>query len=167
MKKLVVLIMFFILASSVYADKVYIFNFNYDNGKITLKNQIIKEGYYPDRKILVEEGYTCSLLDSQSEKFYSFKFELPNKVYTDTIQKEGLEGGVITLNNTDFSFIMPYSSGVNDLVCYNIRGYEILREPVVNPTLSPSKNRYLLLLYGLLGLVALILIFYLLRKSNK
>jgi hypothetical protein len=166
MKKLIFLLMFIILAISVYAEKVYIFNFNYDNGVITLKEQLIKEGYFPDRRI-IKEGYGCALLDSSNNEVYSFKFELPNKVYTDVVEDNLTKGNVIILDKTDFSFIMPYISGSSNLACYNEGGYEILKESTIHTELSPENNKYLIYIYAFLIIILLFIIFYSLKKANK
>ena len=165
MKKTICLLIFFILVSCVYADKVIIFNFNYDNGKIILKEQIVTEGYYPDRNLQVEEGYSCGLVDEQNNNIYSFKFEIPNKVYTDVIENNQTVGRVIILNETDFSFIMPYIDKAKSIVCYNPRDYEILRGDVNKEILAPEERSYTwLLIYGFIALVGLIIIIYRTKK---
>jgi len=166
MKKILLLLIFIILTSSVYAEKVYLFNFNYDKGIITLKEQIIKEGYYPDRKI-IKEGYSCALLNDKDDKIYSFKFELPTKLYTDVVENNKTKGNVVILDKTDFSFIMPYILGSENLACYNERGYEILRENIIHTTLSPENNKYMIYVYIFLILMLLFFIIYFLKKSNK
>ncbi len=160
MKKLMYLIMFFILISSVYGDKVYIFNFNYDNGKLTLKEQLIKEGYYPDRTIQVKEGYSCKLVDRNNNNLYSFRFELPMKVYTDVIQDKKIVGNVIILNETDFSFIVPYIPESNNIMCSNPRGYEVLKEEIIHITMSYKKSNPWLWFFVMLVLILLIVIIY-------
>jgi hypothetical protein len=164
MKTLIFLLIFILLTGSVYAEKVYIFNFNYDNGIITLKEQVIKEGYFPDRRI-IKEGYSCSLLDGLGENIYSFKFELPNKIFTDVVD-EKMEGGVIVLDKTDFSFIMPYFSGSENLVCYNEAGYEILREKTAHTILSPEDDRHLIFVYLFLILALLFIIFHSIQRKK-
>ena len=160
MKRLVYLIMFFILINSVFADKVSIFNFNYDNGKITLKEQLIKEGYYPDRKIQVDEGYSCKLVDKNNNNLYSFRFELPMKLYTDVIDNNRIVGNIIILNETDFSFIIPYIPESKSIVCSNPRGYEVLKEEVIHITMSYKKSNPWLWFFVMLVLILLIVIIY-------
>jgi hypothetical protein len=168
MKKILLFFMFIILSSFVCAEQVYLFNFNYNGGVITLKDQIIKEGYYPDRLIPVEEGYNCKLLGLNGRPEYSFDFELPNNVFVDSIENDILSGGVIVLNETDFSFLAPYLSSVNELKCYNPGGYEILKEELVKVSLSPSSSKSFIWVYFVLGFIGLlILILFNKKKFNK
>ena len=115
-KKFIWIFMFLIFISYAYAEQVIIFNLNYDNGKITLKEQYVKEGYYPDRNLEQQKGYRCNLVDPNRNDLYSMNFDLHNKVYTDSTQNNQVSRGVIILKKTDFSFIMPYLSGSNSLV---------------------------------------------------
>jgi LPXTG-motif cell wall-anchored protein len=156
--------MIILLASSVLADKVVIFNLNYDNGKIALKEQIIKEGYYPDRRVQVDEGYMCGLKDSSNDFLYSFKFELPNKLYTDISDGNLTMGNIIILNETDFSFIMPYINEVDNIVCNNPGGYEIINEMIIK-TEPEKRNAWIFVYIGIVLLGFIILYFY--KKKRR
>ncbi len=167
MKKALYLLMFLVLISGVYAEKVSIFNFNYDNGKIILKEQFIKEGYYPDRNIQIEEGYLCKLVDKEENILYSFRFELPTKLYTDVIEGGEIFGNVIILSETDFSFIVPYFTASDKLICHNPNKYEIINEDVEKIILSPEDGSSWLWVYIILAFIVLLLIIYRLKKKNK
>tara|TARA_B100000315_G_scaffold181701_1_gene170570 strand:- start:978 stop:1472 length:495 start_codon:yes stop_codon:yes gene_type:complete len=160
MRKLILFFMFILLSSFVCAEQVYIFNFNYDNGVITLKDQIIKDGYYPDRLVSVDEGYNCKLVGLNGKTDYSFDFELPNKVFVDSI---GV-GGVVVLDETDFSFIAPYLSSANEIVCSNVGGYEILKEDLVKVSLSPDSSKSFIWVYFVLGFIGLLVLLYTNKK---
>jgi hypothetical protein len=168
MKKIIFFFLFIVLSTFVCADQVYLFNFNYDNGVITLKDQIIKEGYYPDRLISVEEGYNCKLLGLNGRPEYSFDFELPNNIFVDSVENGEILGGVIVLNETDFSFVAPYLSSVNEIECYNSKGYEILKEDLVKVSLSPKDKKEIIWIYFVLGFIGLlILVYFNKNKFNK
>ena len=166
MKKLIYIMIFFILISSVYAEKITIFNFHHDYGTITLKEQIIKEGYYPDRNTLpYEKGHSCELIDQNNKKLYSFEFELPVKLYTDVIQYGKTSGNVVVLSETDFSFAMPYFPETTNIKCYNQRGYEIINQPVEKiPLLSPEKKMNWLWWYLALSILGLVILIF--RKKK-
>jgi hypothetical protein len=166
MKKTIFFFIFFIFIGSAVADRVIIFNFNYDHGTITLKEQMIKEGYYPDRKIQPEEGYKCQLKNDAGRNFYSMKFDLPVNVFTDTLSNGNTVGGVVILNQTDFSFVVPYIAESKDLVCYNKRGYETVREPIVHPLMSAEQKDYNLIYFAILLLITLLIITYFKKKNN-
>ena len=72
---------FLILASIAAAqtNNVLILNLNYDDGKITFKDKIIKIGYSPDMKIQPEEGYRLDVVSRENTILYSFRFEVPSK----------------------------------------------------------------------------------------
>ena len=168
MKKIVFVFMFLILVSFVSASKVYIFNFGYEDGLISLKDQIVKEGYYPDRKVSVSEGYKCALVDDNLKELYSFKFELPNKLYVDGAVRGKMIGNVIVLSKTDFSFVMPYFGNAGKLVCYNPAGYKILDSLVVREQLSPLVKSGWLWWYVGFGVVGFVfLVVYYNRKRFK
>lgn len=166
MKSAIWILCFFVLISSAYAEKVYIFDFNYDNGIITLNGQTIKEGYYPDRNIQPENGYKCGLYDTGNKDLYNFKFELPLTVYTDVIKNSNVDGQIIFLNETDFSFIMPYKDKSANLVCYNPKGYEILRQETSHVVLSPEGPTTFLMVYGAAALAVLIILIFWMRKKK-
>jgi hypothetical protein len=153
-----------ILSSSVYAEKISIFSFNYDNGEITLKQQITKDGFYPDRLVQPEKSYSCELIDKNIQRLYYFKFDLPINIYTDTIENNQTIGNIIILNQTDFSFILPYKQKATNIICYNQRGYEIINENIEKITLSPKKSNNWILIYIILATLGLIIIIY---KSKR
>jgi len=166
MKQIIYLITFLVLVGSVFADNVVIFNFNYDNGKLILKDQLIKEGYSPDKKIEVTGDYSCSIVDIQDQNIYSFNFDLPPKLFTDVLQSNTTVGGVITLSKTDFSVISPYSENAKQIVCYNPRGYEILRENVQKISLGPEQTNNWVWIYVIVALIGLIIIIYLNKRKK-
>jgi hypothetical protein len=158
--------MFLVLASFVCADKVIIFNFNYDNGKITLKEQIIKEGYYPDRKLSSAGDYSCSIVDNRNKNLYSFNFDIPPKLFTDVSQDNSTVGNVVILSKTDFSFVAPYSDNSSKIICYNPNGYEILQEKIQKIELGPEKNNNWIWVYLILALIGLAIIIYLNKRKK-
>lgn len=163
--KIIFLFMFILMVNIAYAEKVTIFNFNYDHGKISLKEQFIKEGYYPDRKIQVEEGYNCNLVDKNNNNLYGFKFELPIKLYTDISINQKINGNVIILNETDFSFVMPYLLSATRLRCFNPQGYKIIDEDIEKIKLSPEKKGIWIWIYLIFALIGFIILIYFKKKN--
>jgi hypothetical protein len=164
--KIIIFFMFLVCIGSASAEKVIIFNLNYDYGEITLKAQMIKDGYYPDRNIQPEDGYKCQLKNDNDGTLYSMKFELPTNVFTDYNSNNKVSGGVIILNETDFSFVMPYRTESKNLVCYNKRGYEILRGEVIHPVMSPEKGSKLWAYFLIIALVAALAV-YIIKTYRK
>lgn len=167
-KNLIFILYVFLLifsGSEVFADKIAIFNFHYDHGEISFKEQFIKDGFYPDRKLQGSEGYKCVIFDKEGNNVYSFRFELPIKLYTDSVGDEGIDGNVIILNETDFSFVVPYFSGAESLVCFNPSGYEIMNENFERISLSPPKSKTWL--WIVLALVCIVFAFILIKSRKR
>ncbi len=158
--------MIILMSGIVFADKVIIFNFEYDNGVVELKDQIIKQGYYPDRKLAEESGYECQLADKNQNNVYSFNFELPVMVFTDVISGEGIEGSVEILDKTEFSFVTPYSDNLQAIICYNPNGYQILKEDILLEELSPGISPLLIIAYLLVGIIGFVILVYFNRKKK-
>jgi hypothetical protein len=167
MKKLILFFMFIVLSSFVCAEQVYIFNFDYNDGVIILKDQIIKDGYYPDRLISVDEGYNCKLVGLNGKTDYSFDFELPNKVFVDSVGYSEITGGVVVLDETEFSFVAPYLSSSSEIVCSNVGDYEILREDLVKVSLSPDSSNNFIWVYFVVGFVGLLVLLYINKKRQN
>lgn len=125
-------------------DKVLILNFHYKNGVLGIKNKLIKYGFYPDRKIQPKEGYKLEIWSSENKILYTFKFQLPTKIYVDHSKNDTLEGGIIVLNETDFALILPYFDNAKVIKIYNPRGYKIITYALWTEKLSPKKLSYLL-----------------------
>jgi len=168
MKRLLYALIFLLVIGSVSADKVTIFNFHYENGLLTLEDQLIKEGHFPDRKLQVEEGYSCSLVTKEGNDLHSLTFELPPVLTTEILIDGELDSEIIILNETDFSFIVPYFDASDEITCSNPRGFEILREDVEKFILAPETSRTKLLwIYGGIGIVLLVGIIWLNKRKNK
>lgn len=165
-KKIIYTIMFFILANFVLADQVIIFDFNYENGQISLKDQVIKEGYYPDRKVTPAGDYRCNMVDNLDNKVYSFNFDLPPKLFTDVTQDGSTVGSVVMLSNTDFSFVAPYSDTSSKIRCYNPKGYEILQENIQRIQLSPEQNNSWIWIYVILAIIGFAILIYISRRNK-
>jgi len=135
MKKLL-LLMFALLLPIVMAEecsRVFVVNFNYDNGIVAYKDKVMKCGYAPDRSIQPVEGYTAEMISIDDEVLYSFKFNIPlrfNFDFSDPIMKS-LSGGMLILNETDFALIFPYYDKVKSIIIYNPREYEVVTIPLI------------------------------------
>jgi hypothetical protein len=92
--------------------KVYILSLYYNSSypkKLQLINITIEDGYAPGRKIQPDKGYILRVL-SNKKILHEFKFEIPNKMHYDYIDKETkeLKGGYIELDNLEFTLVIPY-----------------------------------------------------------
>lgn len=155
-----------LVSSVVAAREVIIFEFSYDKGLITLENQILTPGYAPDYRIQPgNDSYRCSLATEDGTLAYSLNFDLPIHLFTDgPDESQDTMGHSIFLNQTEFSLIMPYLNQSSYLVCTNPKGYNILKESLTQPDLSPETQRGLSIfwVYLVVSTIGLIII---LRKA--
>ncbi len=169
MKNKIILILaaaiFLIGMASAEASKVYILNLNYDNGKITLKDKIVKYGYSPDRKIQPEEGYRLEVVSLNSEILYFFNFEVPSRIYVDVTNPgtQELSGGIIKLDKTDFALVVPYFEEAKEIKIYDMNNNEIL---LINAQESLS-GRSMLMLWLIPAIVIITLLVLVYRKIRK
>ncbi len=134
--KLFILIFVFLMPvafAEVECSKVFVVNFNYDDGLITYKGKVIKCGYAPDRKVQPEEGYTAEIMSIDNKALYSFKFDVPLKFNFDMSDPllKSLSGGMLILNETDFALLFPYYDKAKSIIVYNPRDYKILTVPLI------------------------------------
>jgi len=114
------LIMFASISIAV-QPKVLLLNLQYDNGKIMLLNSTVKYGFFPDRRYIEENAYKLDILKENNNLLYSFNFKSPNVMYLDGTFNGTLTGGILMLNNTEFSLDMPYYSDMKQIRIYSPR----------------------------------------------
>ena len=119
MNKALLFIMLVVFGSLAFAagDKVYILDLKYDKGSITLVNQTIQYGFYPDRIIQPEEGYKCEVIAKDGSLLYSFSFDAPLKENVDVSvpEKEELTGGLIVYDKQNFALVIPYFDDAKEI----------------------------------------------------
>ncbi len=165
MKKKVLFVLIFVLLLSVVLaveDKVYVVDLHYKDGKITVNDIMVKTGYYPDRKLQPEKGYTLDLV-SDKEVLYSFKFEVPLKIYTDVIEDEEVRGGIIILNESNFALVLPYFEEAKDIRIYDTRNKEVASASVV-PALG--ERTALKWIFGFIIIFIVLILFFYKRRSR-
>ncbi len=153
-----ILLFSLLMVALVSAEDITILNLHYSYGEITLKDQLIKEGYYPDRNI--NEGNYQILVVEGVEKLYNFNFELPNLLYSDGGSSENITGEVKELEEFDFSLVVPYYPEADKIVIAS-DGNELLE--IEN--LKESKNYYWLILVSFL--VIIFLVYVIIRKRRN
>ncbi|ODS41335.1 MAG: hypothetical protein A7315_06610 [Candidatus Altiarchaeales archaeon WOR_SM1_79] len=91
-------------------SKIIMLELNYKDGAIYLTDKYKKNGFAPDRRIQPDgENIYSAIVYSKSDRtLYTFTFDVPNFLNYDEPDGENLTGGVIELNETDFTLIIPY-----------------------------------------------------------
>lgn len=161
-EKTILIIFLVLLGSFAYAqetDLVRILKLHYENEDIDILENIVKFGFFPDRKIQPEKGYRLEIISETGEKLYEFIFKVPIKIFTDVENEQGeLEGGMILLNETTFAFILPYFEDEKEINIYNDEN-ELLAKQIVKEesVLSPKQGISWLLILIVLIFVAVFL----------
>lgn len=165
MKKTIWLILVLILLVNIVLaveNKVFIVDLNYKEGEIKINDIMTKDGYYPDRKLYPETGYTLELISEDNTVLYSFKFQVPLKIYTDVIDENGeTKGGIIVLNETDFALIFPYYGNAKYVKIYDISNKEIL-STYVAPALGGRTT-----FKWIFGFIIIIIVLFFFFKQKK
>lgn len=168
-KLVLMLVMLIMLAGSVNAfDKIFVVDFNYNQGDIIVNDKLVKYGHYPDRKIQPTEGHIVEIISDTDELLYSFKFEVPLKIWVDSSDENKLSGGYIILDNVDFALVMPYFDNAAEIRIYepdgSSKGKLELIADVAEVKLSQS-SKFITVGSGF-GLVLLLLLLLFIRKKR-
>jgi len=98
------LMFMFLTIGLVYAENVYLFNFNYNDGEVKLINIDSLEGYVPTVK---EGGYSFVVLSKNDDILNKFNFELPKEL--EIVPTKEKEGKHIELKNFNFTIASNYN----------------------------------------------------------
>lgn len=156
------LILLFIAPAIAESGKVFILNFHYEDNELTFIDKTIKYGHYPDRKIQPQEGHTLNIINRNNIVLYSFRFEIPDKAFTDIIKDNKTMGGVIVLDKTDFSIVVPYFDDVYKINIYNERDRITL-----SIIIKEGFNKNTIYVALIIIIIALITAFVLFRRKKK
>lgn len=144
-------------------NKVFIVDLNYKDGVITIDDIMTKAGYYPDRKLQPEGGYTLELM-SEEGSLYSFNFQVPLKIYTDVIEDDGeISGGVVVLSETNFALVLPYFDDAKEIRIYDTNNKEILSKAVVPAFGERTTLKYV---FGFVIIFIVLFLFFYKRKPK-
>jgi hypothetical protein len=109
-------------------QQVMVLDLTYERGNITMENSTVKHGFYPDRRIQPESGYTLALF-SEGEVLYSFTFKDPaHEIREGTDEHGDLSGGLIIHEHVRFSLIVPYYEEMDRIVIYSPSGEVAMEE---------------------------------------
>jgi len=174
MKKIKIMLIICMLLSlsctffaSAETNKVWIVSLHYDSSKtadkITMNEVVLKYGYAPDMKLQPENSYRLDVLDDKNNVIYSFKFDIPNKIFTDITEENEIKGGIIVLNQTDFAIIVPYYQNSLKIAVYDEMNKQIFS---FNPTKEQKNNFNVWIISSVIGFVLLLTII-ILRKRKE
>jgi len=104
------LMFMFLTIGLVYAENVYLFNFNYNDGEVKLINIDSLEGYVPTVK---EGGYSFVVLSKNDDILNKFNFELPKEL--EIVPTKEKEGKHIELKNFNFTIASNYNKKFSKL----------------------------------------------------
>ena len=160
-----IILLILISIAAAQTGKVLILNLDYDDGKITFKDKIIKIGYSPDMKIQPEEGYRLDVVSREDTLLYSFKFEVPLDVYVDAASADGKEmsGGLIRLDKADFALAIPYFEDAKEIKIYDERDTQQLG---INVEEKAQKRSKLWIIMPIAAFILLLIALFLHKKRS-
>lgn len=147
------------VAGEVECSKVLVAKFNYDDGRLTYRDKVVKCGYAPDYILQPEDGLKAELVSTDGKVISSFRFRIPLDYYFDLSDPllKTMSGGIQRLNQTDFALIFPYKDDARAIVLYNSRNFVLLDVPLVEERFIQKKSSWWLLLIVLLVIISLII----------
>jgi hypothetical protein len=167
-RKILIILLLLILPKIVSAApaRVQVLNLEYEKDKLSVIDQVVKLGYYPDRKVQPDNGFRATIFSEDEAILYDFKFKIPNKIFVDVTDsvKDELSGGIIELNKTQFALIVPYFSNAKEIRFYNEKNNQILSIDLSEEKLASKKRVKWLIAGGLFVFIAAIFL-YLTRKK--
>ena len=147
--------------------RIQILNLEYKEDKLLLIDETTKLGYYPDRNVQPNSGFTCEIISTDDTTLYTFKFDIPDKIFVDVTDpiKDELSGGIVKLNKTELALIVPYFKEAKEIKFYNEKNNEVLSIDVSEEHPFVKKGMIWLIVGGILLLISSIFLFTA-RKSN-
>jgi len=123
------LVMFYFLPS-VYAEGVYVLEFNQQSGDFSLLRIYLSPGYTPDRVIQPGYGYRCELVSFYGDILYSFNFSLSD-ILMPPLPLEGENySKPVKITNLNQTILIPYYSEGKTVKIYNPSGSLVLEADV-------------------------------------
>ncbi|MFH2028156.1 MAG: hypothetical protein ABIJ08_03390 [Nanoarchaeota archaeon] len=167
MKGYIFLAMLLVFVSFAHAQegKVMVVNFQYKEGFITFKERTVMLGYYPDRNYQPENGYKAEIISATGEVLYSFKFNIGTDIFVDYDDNSALSGGLIRLNETDFSLVLPYLDEAYEIRFYNERNFKVASIDISEERFSPKG--FFFPLWIVLILIIVVLIYMIKNRVSR
>jgi len=153
-KYFLILVIFFVI-SNVYADRIYSFNFNYDNGKITLKNVSSLDGYSPNIK---EGDHSFLILNENNEVLNRFNFKMNNVL--EIVPTDDKEGKHLELKQFNFTIISNYNKKFSKIRIE--KDNEILFEENISQYIKEETNYWL---YFIIILIIFVVAYVIYKKK--
>ncbi|MBI2499768.1 hypothetical protein HYV88_05990 [Candidatus Woesearchaeota archaeon] len=152
-KYFLILVIFFVI-SSVYADRIYSFNFNYGNGKITLKNVSSFNGYSPNIK---EGDHSFLILNENNEVLNKLNFKMNDVL--EIVPTDDKEGKHLELRQFNFTIVSNYNKKFSKIRIE--KNNEVLFEEDVSQYINKEETNYWLYL-----IIIILIIAYLVYKRK-
>ncbi|MEK6952133.1 MAG: hypothetical protein AABX29_03890 [Nanoarchaeota archaeon] len=155
-KKYFLILAMFLVINSVYADKIYLFNFNYNNGKITLKDISSSQGYSPNIK---EGDHSFLILNEKNEVLNKFNFKMNDVI--EIVPVNNKEGKHLELKQFNFTIVSDYNKKFSKIRIE--KSNEILFKEDVSEYITKESSYWL---YLLIFFIILILGFIIYKRKS-
>ncbi len=159
-KKYLLILALFLIINSVNAERIYLFNFNYDNGEISLIKVNKMDGYVPDIK---EGDYSFVILNKNNRVLDKTDFKMPKVL--EIVPTEKYNGKYFELKNFNFTIPSDYKRGMAKIRI--MKDNELLfEENIEKYNLGYENNYWTWLISGLIILITLVgYLFYKIKKT--
>lgn len=152
---------------------VRVINFHYENingeETVTVTNSGTVLGYYPDYNFQPNNGYTLKILDNSNNALFSVKMLPPSEIYVHEYDGKNISGGLVILNQTDFSMTLPTFQNESKIVILNSNNQNVMDYAI--PEQKTQETGKTSVPFGIIiAFVLILLVFVLagrLRKKKK
>jgi hypothetical protein len=103
--------------------------FEYDKGYINLISKSLEDGKSPTINHDSNKEYEVFLFSEDGEVLSTTSFENPSRLFSDVLDGEEMDGGVMNLGKTNFYLTVPESKESDKIVVFK-QGVEIIQEEV-------------------------------------
>jgi len=152
---------------------VRVINFHYENinGKeiVAVTNSGTVLGYYPDYNFQPDHGYMLKIVDNSNNALFSVKMPPPSEIYVHEYNGKNITGGLVILNQTDFSMVLPTFQNESKIVILNSNNQNVMDYTI--PEQKTQESGKTSVPFGLIIAFVLILAVFVLasrlRKKKK
>lgn len=107
-------------------DQIYNLTIDFDKTGYEAREVSLAKGTAPDRNTQPQTGFRCEVVSANDEILYSFLFDFPDVVCSDSFLPTGNTGGCVKKEEGSFALIVPYYSTGRNINIYDLSGKMVL-----------------------------------------
>jgi len=113
-------------ASDKFLRRIYSLTIDFDKTGYAAREVSLVNGKAPDRATQPQTGFRCEVVSANDEILYSFLFNLPDVLCSDSFLKTGNTGGCAKKDEGSFTLVIPYYSTGRNINIYDLSGKMVL-----------------------------------------